>query len=337
VKSSAISLLPLVLGLLFGQDTPQLVWQGDVQGIVTVFVKGKRLEIEAKDGAAVQSPHFRFNHALPDTTLDVRLDRIEGRGDVQIAEQPRADNSYTLAVRIEDRQSGSSHYSLAFHWDVSGERLEKPHAFSHGGRLTWKGRVDDEVVVSCHQSTCETKVTSGQPVLHESFKFSQPLPQSQVEVNLENSDGRGEIRLLEPPLEKNGYTARVLILDRENGPSDYSFTLAWSRPNLEQAPQPAPQLGLIWKGHVEGRVRVSIRGGAAFSEAIDGRRVTGEGTNFYRPLPNRSGLNASIRKLNGSGVVRIVEFPSAQNHFELVFEVDSHDTGGEDYQIEVDW
>lgn len=336
MKLIVVCLLPGALGLAYGQDRPQLTWQGDVEGAATLYIKGNHLEVEDKGGGAVQQPHFSFNHALPDTKVEVRLDKIEGRGDVHIAEQPQADNNYTLAVRIVDLQSGRSHYSLAFHWDISNERLRSPSSISRGGRVTWKGRLEGEVIVTCHQSACESKTAGGRPVLHESFRFSKPLPQSDVEVYLENSDGRSEIQLLDPPAEKNGYTARVLIRGREYGTADYSFTLAWPGPKVEQAQQPIAQLGLIWKGHVDGRARVVVRGGAAFSEATDGHRVTAEETNFYRPFPSQSGLNASLRKLNGRGEAHILEYPSAQNHFELVFEIDSRG-GGDDYQIEVDW
>jgi len=336
VKSFGVCWLVLALAPAFGQDRPQLVWQGEVEGTATLFITRQHLGIEEKGGFKVREQQFHFNHPLPDTPVTVRLEKLEGRGYVQILEQPRADNDYTLAVSIEDRQSGSAPYSLAFYWDTSSEPLEKSRNASRGGRLTWKGRVDDEVVVSCHQNTCETKATSGRPVLHESFRFSRPLPESEVEVSLEKTDGRGEIRLLEPPEEKNGYTARVLIRDRENGASDYTFTLAWTRPAIADG-GPAAQLGLVWKGHVDGLVRVSIRGGAAFSEAMEGKPVTGESVNLYQPLPSRTGPTATLRKLSGRGQARITEFPSAQNHFALIFEIDSRGVGAEDYQIEVDW
>ena len=321
---------------LSGQERPQLVWHGQVEGVTTLYIHGKQVEVEEKRGSAAR-PRFHFHHRLPDTTLDVRMEKTEGRGYVEIVEQPRADNNYTLAVRIEDRQPGSAPYSLAFYWDASRDRSENPREFARGGRLTWKGRVDDEVIVSCRQSTCEANAASGNAVLREEYRFSKPLPSSAVEVNLEKTDGRGEIRLLEPPLEKNSYTARVLIRDPEKGASDYSFILRWARASEGDTAPIASQPGLIWRGRVEGRVRVAVRGGAAISQVLAGKPLGGESTNFFRPLPGSSDLNVALKKLSGRGDARIVERPSTQNHFELVFEIDSLATGPEDYQIEVDW
>jgi hypothetical protein len=337
VKLFAVCILPLALGSLAGQDRPQLTWQGEVQGGATLSIRGKHVELENSAHAKAPPQRFHFIHPLPDSTLDVRLEKIEGRGDVHIVEQPRIDNGYTLAVRIEDRQAGSSSYSLAFYWDASSSRLENPHIFKGGGRLTWKGRVDDEVIVTCHQSTCQSNATSGQPVLREEFRFSRPLPESEVELNLEDTEGRGEIRLLESPLEKNGYTARVLIRDPQAGMSDYGFTLTWTRPLPKESAQASAQLGLIWKARVDGLVRVVIRGGAAVSQVLEGKPVTAESTDFYRQLPAESTLNPALKKLSGPGRVQIVELPSSQNHFELAFEIDGRDGGAGDYQVEVDW
>jgi hypothetical protein len=336
VKFSVVFYLPAVIVSLFGQDRPQLVWQGEVEGVATLYIKGKRVETQERRGSAVRQ-HFHFYHRLPDSSLDARLETIGGRGYVHILEQPRVDNDYTLAVRIEDQQTGSAPYSLAFYWDTSSDRMENLRDFSRGGRLTWKGRVDDEVVVSCRQSTCEANAANGQQVLHEDYKFSKPLPASEVEVNLEKNEGRGEIRLLEPPLEKNNYTARVLIRDPEAGASDYSFTLTWARPSKSETQQQPAQAGLIWRGRVDGRIRVTVRGGATASEVLAGKPLIGQGTDFYRPLPSRSDVNITLKKLNGRGQARIIQLPTAQNHFELAFEIENGEAGPDDYQIEVDW
>jgi len=328
--------LPAVILPLLGQDRPQLVWQGEVEGVATLYIKGKRVETQEKRGSAFRH-HFHFYHRLPDSSIDARMETTGGRGYVHILEQPRVDNDFTLAVRIEDRQSGSAPYSLAFYWDTSSDRMENSRDFSRGGRLTWKGRVDDEVVVSCRQSTCEANAANGQQVLHEDYKFLKPLPASEVEVNLEKNEGRGEIRLLEPPLEKNNYTARVLIRDPQAGASDYSFTLMWARSSKNETQQQPAQAGLIWRGRVDGHIRVTLRGGATASEVLAGKPLIGEGTNLYRPLPSRSDVNITLKKLSGRGQAQIVQLPTAQNHFELAFEIENGGAGPDDYQIEVDW
>lgn len=341
MKLFVVYVLLGALGPLYAQNRPQLVWQGQVDGISTLYIRGKRIEIQDREGGPVQEQRFQFYKSLPDVHQAVRLDLLEGRGYVHIVEQPDVDNDYTLAVSIEDRQEGRSVYSLALYWDTPNERYENPRALSRGGRLTWSGRINGDVTVDCHASTCESNVSTGQPVLRERSKFSRPMPASDVQVTLFSSDGPGDIRLLEQPEEKNGYTARVLIRDPLSGPSDCSFTLTWTAPERSVPEHARSQLrssrGLLWRGRVDDAVRVTIQGGSAFSQALRGQPVVGERVEFFRPLPTRSGLSPTIRKLLGRGRVEIVEYPSNENHYRLVFEVHDSEDGADDYEVEVGW
>jgi len=164
------------------------------------------------------------------------------------------------------------------------------------------------------------------------------MPEHDIEVRLENSDGRGEIRLIEQPSRRNDYTARVAIRDPIEGSSDYSFTLVWNRTSSKEAPAPEPSgRGLVWSGTVEGRVRVTVQGGASFSEAVEGAPVSGERSEMIRPIPKREGVTASIRKLRGRGRVTIVEQPSEKNNYRVVFEIDDPMPGADSYEVELNW
>jgi hypothetical protein len=93
----------------------------------------------------------------------------------------------------------------------------------------------------------------------------------------------------------------------------------------------------MWSGTVDGRVRVTVQGGAAFSERVAGRLVTGERADFLRSLPARTDLNPAVKKLRGRGDVQIVEQPSDKNNYRLVFEIQNPEGGADNYEIEVDW
>src|SRR2546421_12782677 len=80
------------------EDKPQLVWQGNVDAATFLYVHGKRLRVENKDGAPVEKQRYRFKDPLPPNRQNVRLHVSEGRGYVHIVEQPRVDNEYTLAI-----------------------------------------------------------------------------------------------------------------------------------------------------------------------------------------------------------------------------------------------
>jgi hypothetical protein len=332
----AVKLAPLLLFpcVLFAQNRPQFVWQGQVDGIVILHLRDKRLDVQVQEGSPVERQQFQFHDRLPDSQQNVRLDVLEGRGLVHIVDQPSLDNHYTLAVSIEDRQPGSSFYSIALHWDASTAILEHP---GRNDKVAWSGRVDQEATISCRARTCVAESAKGAPVADEHFKFSRPMPNRPVEVSLQQTEGRGDIRLTEQPSERNQYTARVAIRDPQNGSGEYSFVLVWPRDGGKE-PELRPVVrGLIWRGTVEGNVRVTIQGGAVLSETVSGRLVTGQRADVLQPLPSRSDLNPAVKKLRGRGEVQMVEQPSDKNNYRLVFEI--RNPGGEpdDYEIEVDW
>jgi len=312
-----------------------MVWQGEVDGTTFLYVHAKRLQVENKGGAPVEKQRYRFNDPLPATRQDVRLHVAEGRGYVHIVEQPRVDNNFTLTVGLEDRQPGSSFYSIALYWDAGGI-FERPHERGRS-QLQWSGRVEDEVIVSCAGDRCTSEAVRGTAVMREHFKFARPLPPHDVAVRIEKVDGRGEIRLVEQPSERNGYTARVQIRDPQAGVGEYAFTLTWMAPGRTAPAPPGAERGLLWSGRVEGTVRVIVHGGGAFSEVIKGWPVTAERAVFERPLPYRSDLMPAIKKRQGRGTVEIIELPTKGNGYQLVFEIRDSDGGSDMYEVEVSW
>lgn len=330
-----LTLLSLA-AILGAQERPQFVWQGEVDSTAILYLRAKHLDIQVKDGAPVAHQQFHFYQRLPESRQDARLDVLKGRGYVHIIDQPRLENHYTLAVSIEDRQPGSSFYSIAFYWDASNRVFER--GSGRTDKLAWNGRVDEEALISCQDKNCSSSASRGAPVASERFNFSRALPQRDVEVSLEVPEGRGEIRLVEQPRQRNNYTARVSIRDPQAGSGEYSFTLVWTRPSdKETLPVIEAQRGMLWTGVVDGRARIAIRGGTAFSEVVQGAPISGERADFLRHLPARSDLNPAVKKISGRGRVEIVENPSEQNNYRLVFEISDSESGPSRYEIEVDW
>jgi len=322
------------------QDHPQFVWQGQVDGIAILHLSGKQLAVQIQDGAPVERQKFHFSDPLPKTQQDVRVEVLEGRGYVHVVDRPSIENQYTLAVEIEDRQPGSSFYSIALYWDTSSNVFEG--GAEKTDQVRWTGRVDEAAIISCHQQSCVSSAEQGAPVADEHFKFSRPLPDRDSDVRLEDPEGRGQIRLIEQPRRRNNYTARVSIRDAQAGAGEYSFTLVWNRggskESKDSAPIPEPTgRGFLWSGRVDGRVRVTLQGGASLSEVLEGVPIGGEHAEMLRPLPARSDLTPTIQKLQGRGRVSIVESPSEKNNYRLVFEIDDPGPGADDYEIQVDW
>ena len=307
-----------------------------MDGVAILNLKADRMEVRIQQGLPVARQRFHFYDPLPETGQPVKLQVRAGRGYVHIVDQPRAENQFTLAVIIEDRQPGSALYSIALYWDTSNKAFERHPG--HADRISWSGRVDQEAVISCQDKTCTAGADQGAPVADEHYKFSHALPRREVEVALEDQQGRGDIRLIEQPSESNHYTVRISIQDPQAGAGEYSFALVWTRPNEKQpVPVMEPTRGLTWMGVVGGRARVTVEGGAAFSQVLEGPLITGEQVDFARPLPRRSDLHPLLKKLQGRGQVAIIEYPSEKNRYRLIFEVVDPSNAGSGYEIEVDW
>lgn len=335
---SAGACLPLgLLAVVLLQDQPQLIWEGEVDGVSILRVRGRQLDVEQVRGLPVQRQRVRFFERLPERRQNVRLEVVEGRGRVRILEHPRPENNFTLSVEIDDYQGGASWYSLAFYW-AGGQRdwfAVAPPGQQGAERLWWSGRVDGEAIINCHRETCEAENIQGQPVTRERFRFTRALPAQRVLVSLEDKQGRGEVRLLEQPHEENGYRARVLIRDPQSGPGDYSFVLSWSRPLREELPM--ARRGMLWSGRVDGQVRVIVQGSEAVHQVVSGAPVEDDRAQFFRPLPARNLPEATVRKLRGRGKVEIIEYPSARNGYRLVFEINDPRAGSDYYEVEVGW
>jgi hypothetical protein len=350
ITARALLLLLLATGVR-AQTTPaasaNFVWEGDVDESAVLYLRGDHLEVENPRGEHVLHQRYRFFHLPPDSRQRVRLDILEGRGTVQITQQPALDNDYTIIVDIADRQEGRAHYSIALYWDSpADENQEGARKWQDRGwqgdsvaeprgavsKLTWRGHVDSEAVVECRASSCHSLKHEGMPVSHERVHFDQPLPRQEVVVNLAGDDANGNTRVLQQPLRSNGYAVEVEITGGCGAKKDCTFTLTWREAGAAE-PQAAAHRGMVWVGRVNGVARVTVRGSSTLSQGT----VTAERADFDRALPAQSGLPAAVRKLQGRGAVAIVESPSDENGYSLVFEVRDPGPGADDYVVEVDW
>lgn len=102
-----------------------------------------------------------------------------------------------------------------------------PTAAFADGRVAWSGKVDDTAIISIQARDVQTETVTGNSVSAVSTEFSGRLPRRPVFVSLSRWDGRGQVRLIQQPTSRNGFTARVRIHDPQAGSSRYRFTLNW--------------------------------------------------------------------------------------------------------------
>jgi hypothetical protein len=95
------------------------------------------------------------------------------------------------------------------------------------GRMTWKGRVDDDVRITIRGGTADVETIGGTPYYNGQPSFSASLPPRRVNVRLTNKRGRGDIYIEQQPSRENNFACVVRIKDPKGGASDYEFELTW--------------------------------------------------------------------------------------------------------------
>jgi hypothetical protein len=102
-----------------------------------------------------------------------------------------------------------------------------PDSGGRGGRMTWRGRVDDDVRIRIRGGSADVETIGGTPYTDSQPNFLNSLPNRRVTVRLTEKRGRGEIFIEEQPTRENDFTAVVRIRDTRGGASEYAFTLEW--------------------------------------------------------------------------------------------------------------
>lgn len=235
-----------------------------VDGEVDLLVRGDQIGSETFTGRPIRDAGSEFSRPLPRTELTrVEVEKKDGRGRVELLEEPSRRNGYTARIRVEDRQGGEDRYHIRILWEgqesftdrsrpnqrrfsiyrprrglfsLPGTPLQSgannPQFYDNAiaGGFEFRGRVDGEAIFYIRGDRITAEVMQGQPVSVERFRFSQPLPDRQLRgFDLRKRDGRSDVELLEEPSRENGWTAVIRIFDDDGGDDRYHFELTWRR------------------------------------------------------------------------------------------------------------
>ena len=102
-----------------------------------------------------------------------------------------------------------------------------PPESGRGGRMTWRGRVDDDVRITIRGGTADVETLGGTAYNDGQPNFSASLPARRVNVRLVSKKGRGEIFIEQQPSRDNDFSVVIRIKDTRGGASEYEFELAW--------------------------------------------------------------------------------------------------------------
>ena len=220
------------------------VGPGEVDGEVFVLVRGRQVLNTAVRGRSVYGQQTDVSTPLPRRPVTVSLMDVQGRGQIDLAEQPDEQNNYTAKIRIVDPQPGAGAYSFTLAWDDdtrggyranSGGGILSPNgnyrgngSYSDGaGSARWSGQVDGRVRVSFRGNQAFSERLSGGEVRGEQAALGSGLPRRPVDVSINKLRGRGEVNIVQQPSPQNNYTLVVEINDPEGGADIYELEVSW--------------------------------------------------------------------------------------------------------------
>src|SRR5271157_4640027 len=150
--------------------------------------------------------------------------------------------------------------------------------------LIWQADLQGihDLVIQGDRVTIESK--SGPMPTKVIYRFVMPLPEEEMEIDVEPISSRGYVHVVEQPSLSNGYSLRVRIEDRQDGLYPYHLAISWnglgrmtkkalaamgdhkSKHNM-QPPEDKVWVvdgkpekitcGAVWRGNVHGTARIA--------------------------------------------------------------------------------
>jgi len=100
-------------------DSPREVyrWAGRVDKEVRIQLTGGRAYVQPIGNREVRNGNGQILGGLPHQDGMLRVERVEGRGDIDVIQQPTASNGYTATLRVRDPSSGAANYRIVAVWE----------------------------------------------------------------------------------------------------------------------------------------------------------------------------------------------------------------------------
>jgi hypothetical protein len=99
-------------------------WSGTVDDRVNLVIRGRNVRVQTLSGRQYGNGRYDFDRDWDDRRGDRRWDRsranvekLDGRGDVRIVQQPNRRNNFTTIVQITDKKGGPDRYRIRVDWD----------------------------------------------------------------------------------------------------------------------------------------------------------------------------------------------------------------------------
>jgi len=251
--------------VLLAQGQELFEWNGRVDREVQITMRGNNLWTTPIGQTEPGRARGRAFSMLPRQDGQVTVEVLNGRGNVDVIQQPSAQNGYTTTIRIQDPRGGADNYRLVGYWQAysNGEYIGRNRGRARGrdrdrdrdrddiyrGRdnggynngqygqygqygnqtaLHWSGNVDDELEIRIQNGRVDYRTVRGaQPTSIRADAINLNMPRSNVTLNVVQNQGRGSVSVIQQPAQWNGFTTVIRVKDPQGGYGYYDFNLIW--------------------------------------------------------------------------------------------------------------
>ena len=99
------------------QRSGSLRWRGRVDDVIELEIRGDQLYERTISGQPVTDVSSRFNSFMPRRRVNVNVEKLRGRGNVEVVEQPSSRNNFTAIIRLRDTKGGADDYEMEVYWN----------------------------------------------------------------------------------------------------------------------------------------------------------------------------------------------------------------------------
>jgi len=229
-------------------------WAGRVDREVQIVMRGNQLSTRNVGSSETGRARTRVMMQMPRQDGEVVAQVLNGRGNVDVIQQPTSQNGYTTVIRIVDNAGGSDNYRVTGYWqnysngDYVGNSNNRGRARgrnrddiydnrdrsgvygrnSNQGILHWSGNVDGELEIRIQNGRVAYRNLSGaQPTGVRADGGNMSMPRYDATVSVAEGSGRGSVYVIQQPSSNNGYTTVVRVRDPQGGYGYYDFDLVW--------------------------------------------------------------------------------------------------------------
>jgi hypothetical protein len=91
-------------------------WRGKVDDEVNLIIRGNSIEVKTLSGTQYPDGTYDFTSSLPNSQVEVSIDKKKGRGSAKLIQKPSRENNFTAVIQIRDKDGGARDYDLDIYW-----------------------------------------------------------------------------------------------------------------------------------------------------------------------------------------------------------------------------